>query len=465
MNRKARSVVFAITVGISFSSLVHAQEQLADLVERIRPSVVAVTTYDKFGRKLAGGSGFAVAPNKIITNKHVIESSFRTNITTSEGKLIQVDETLAVDEDGDLALLKVDALPSSVRPMTISKVPPRPGDRIFVIGNPLGLEGSVSDGIVSAFRDVRGIGRLVQITAAISHGSSGSPVINSWGDVIGIATLYLEGGQNLNFAISSERIVNLWSDQLKVSEIERKTSTAPEQKQQVVTPEERRPQTALEWFDRGLTEIDNEKYEIALDCFKQAVRLNPNFAFAHHGIATALYNLGRYKEALAPMQEALRLVDGFDNQKKYVHDLGTIYNALGDRKAAFEQYNWLKGVDANLANHLLAHINDMSGYWKSSIGYSYQIIDKGDSVVVNYYSSDGGVAYEAKKKDDIAYGYVFHRFDDKYPFVFRLVDSNHIWFRRYHGLNFKEPADKVLKKAQEQSEKSPDEIWTRMNQN
>lgn len=78
-----------------------------------------------------------------------------------------------------------------------------------MIGNPFGLEGTVADGIVSAVRDVSDFGRIIQITAPISPGSSGSPVVNMKGEVVGVATFQLMEGQNLNFAIPSERIANL----------------------------------------------------------------------------------------------------------------------------------------------------------------------------------------------------------------------------------------------------------------
>jgi serine protease Do len=72
-----------------------------------------------------------------------------------------------------------------------------------VIGNPEGFEGTVSDGIISAFRENRS---MIQITAPVSHGSSGSPVLDESGQVLGIATIVFREGQNLNFAISGEAI-------------------------------------------------------------------------------------------------------------------------------------------------------------------------------------------------------------------------------------------------------------------
>ena len=77
------------------------------------------------------------------------------------------------------------------------------GEKVIVIGNPTGLTGGVSDGIISAFRENHS---LIQITAPISPGSSGSPVIGENGQVIGVATSVSERGQNLNFAIAAEKV-------------------------------------------------------------------------------------------------------------------------------------------------------------------------------------------------------------------------------------------------------------------
>jgi hypothetical protein len=135
---------------------------------------------------------------------------------------------------------------------------PREGDKIIVVGNPLGLEGSISDGIVSAFRTTRDLGKLIQITAPISPGSIGSPVINTNGEVIGVATLNLEGGQNLNFAISSERLISLWKNIVTISN----------NKQILVSPplNQSNKNKGEEWVYLGTAIIDRNQ-NLKLDSF------------------------------------------------------------------------------------------------------------------------------------------------------------------------------------------------------
>jgi hypothetical protein len=193
--------------------LAQGADGYADLVEELMPSIVLVNTYDSAGNALKRGTGFCVAPNLFITNYHVIEGASRITVATSDNRKYFMD-TDSVNKSADLVLLKSGS-ETNVRPLKFTAGLPKVGDRIVVVGNPLGLTGTVSDGIVSAIRDAGE--EYVQITAPISPGSSGSPVINLRGDVIGVATLNLKGGQNLNFAISSRYIQNLWPSKFVIA--------------------------------------------------------------------------------------------------------------------------------------------------------------------------------------------------------------------------------------------------------
>src|SRR5713226_10728594 len=157
------------------------------------------------------GSGFFVRPGQVVTNLHVIRGARRCEIKTldGKGKVFPVAGTLAIDEEGDLALLSVDMPPERARASEVSAVLPDEGETIFVIGNPLKLEGSVSDGIVSAVREVPNLGKIIQITAPVSHGNSGSPLLNMRGQVIGIVTVKVTNGQNINLALGAARITSL----------------------------------------------------------------------------------------------------------------------------------------------------------------------------------------------------------------------------------------------------------------
>src|SRR5207245_9346145 len=134
------------------AQVARAQESLPDLVRRVKPSVVSVLTYDAKGEPLISGSGFFIRPGQVVTNMHVIRGAQRVEIHTLEGKgrTYPVTGALAIDEEADLALLSVNLPEEKSRALPLSVSLPEEGEQIFLIGNPLRLEGSVSDGIVSA---------------------------------------------------------------------------------------------------------------------------------------------------------------------------------------------------------------------------------------------------------------------------------------------------------------------------
>src|SRR5205807_7643492 len=160
---------------------------------------------------LISGSGFYIRTGEVVTNVHVMRGAHRVEIHTLEGKgrTYQVTGALAVDEEADLALLSVNLPAERSRPLDLAAALPEPGEQVFVIGNPLRLEGSVSDGIVSAVREVPDVGRIIQITAPVSHGNSGSPLFNMRGQVVGIVTVKVTNGQNINLALGASRIAAL----------------------------------------------------------------------------------------------------------------------------------------------------------------------------------------------------------------------------------------------------------------
>ncbi|OFY05024.1 MAG: hypothetical protein A2W93_11890 [Bacteroidetes bacterium GWF2_43_63] len=150
------------------------------------------------------GSGFFVGENIIATNYHVIEGATTAycylNNSTEKYK---IEGYLAADESVDLILLKVTGLNKPT--IKFSSTTATPGQKVYVIGSPKGLPATISDGIVSGLRDFEGY-QLIQITAPISPGSSGGPVLNSNGELIGISVGQLADGQNLNFAIPKSNL-------------------------------------------------------------------------------------------------------------------------------------------------------------------------------------------------------------------------------------------------------------------
>lgn len=161
------------------------------------PSVVLIRTFDSGNVPLAIGSGFFLPDGRLMTNAHVIAEAARIEYSVRDRDFVPVTQIAGIDEGRDLALLVAEG-PA----LKIALTMPTVGEPIFAIGNPQGLTLTISDGIVSAVRQLDDVA-VIQITAPISPGSSGGPVLNTSGDVIGVASFYRIGGQNLNFAVSS----------------------------------------------------------------------------------------------------------------------------------------------------------------------------------------------------------------------------------------------------------------------
>jgi serine protease Do len=272
-----------------------AQDLLPDLVRRIKPSAVAIETFDVRGAKLSRGSGFFVDSDRVVTNRHVIEGAHRAEVHSYTGIVYPVKGVLAVDAEGDLALLKVDVPPNQSRPLSLDRTSPQEGESVVVIGNPFGLEGSVTNGIVSAVRDIPTFGRIIQITAPISPGSSGSPVVNMQGQVIGVATLQITGGQSVNFAIPSERISQL------------QTVTLMSLPELVVSSGRNKRAKAVQFFRDGLSFLSQDDCEKALPYFEKAVDSDSNYAEAWAQTGFCKENLGRHAEAIEASKKAVSL--------------------------------------------------------------------------------------------------------------------------------------------------------------
>lgn len=183
----------------------------ARLIKEVQPAIVTIETYDKSGEERGIGSGFFINDKgHLITSYHVLKDSYYAIIKLPDHKKIKVytDKAIGIDRKADLVKIKVNLKNLSVNYLKIAESPPDVGERIVVVGSPLGLEQTVTDGVISGFRQVDDL-KFIQISAPISPGSSGGPVVNLKGEVVGVATFYLRGGQNLNFAIPASKILAL----------------------------------------------------------------------------------------------------------------------------------------------------------------------------------------------------------------------------------------------------------------
>ena len=204
-----------ITLALLFLMRRGGEVNGADIAHKAFPSVVRLDM-DHGDGKGTLGSGFFVRQDIVATSHHVIKDAVRgyAKIINQDGQY-EIMGHVGLDVEHDLALLKLKGANALVLPLgDASKV--QVGDEVFAIGNPQGLEGTFSNGIVSSVRKHEK-DRLFQVTAPISKGSSGGPVLNAKGDVIGVAFATTDEGQNLNFVIPSAYLRDLLARMTTVS--------------------------------------------------------------------------------------------------------------------------------------------------------------------------------------------------------------------------------------------------------
>ena len=177
---------------------------LPEIVKRAAPAVVSLRAFDAAGGAIGLGSGFLVDGGRVVTNAHVVQGAARVEVFDHNGNLLGgTDYAEALSSRTDLAVLP--AMPDPPAVLELATDEPSVGDTIIAIGSPQGLTNTVSNGIVSAFRDNEGV-RWMQISAPISQGSSGGPILDDHGRVVAVSVAVLREGQNLNFAIPARNV-------------------------------------------------------------------------------------------------------------------------------------------------------------------------------------------------------------------------------------------------------------------
>ena len=319
------------------------QDNLPTIIKKIQPSTVLITTYGEDDKLSGKGSGFFVSrTGNIITNRHVLEDARRAEVKTTQGKIYPITHILAEDKEGDLILASVDIGTDFVRPLKLSDTIPQVGQRVMVIGNPLGLEGTVSDGLVSAVRDIPTVGKIIQLSAPISPGSSGGPVVDMQGQVIAIARGIITRGQNLNFAIPSARAAKLTAG--------RPEALAEWQKE---ASDENLTLTEKHWL-AGLAHLRAENVAEALYSFERAVESNPQNPVAWLLVGHCQNELGRPTKAIKAFKRTIRIKP--DLTLAHYH-LGLTYLTVGNKRSALEEYKILKDLDDGLASKLFGAIH------------------------------------------------------------------------------------------------------------
>ena len=373
MNRRIFPQLLLLLIALVSARPSFSQENLPELVKRVKPSIVALVTYDANGVALTTGSGFFLRPGQVVTNLHVVRGARRVEVKTLDGKgrVYPVAGLLDVDEEGDLALLSVEMPLNRARASQLATLLPEEGEKIFVIGNPLKLEGSVSDGIVSAVRELPNIGKIIQITAPISHGNSGSPVFNLKGQVVGVVTIKVTNGQNINLAIGAARVRQLHAGKRRLlAEMTTRDKNGDPAESLYKTGLDslwlgnfdnalayfenavnKNPARADAWVQVGFCKVKQGKNDEAIKAYQHAVLLMPDSDEIRNRLGDAYYYSGRLMEAIAAYKEAVRLKP---QSAEGYYNLSLAYFENGNEHQGLTTARTLKQLDERLFTRLMS---------------------------------------------------------------------------------------------------------------
>ena len=327
-----------------------------DIAEKALAATVYLEMQDKNGKTLGFGSGFFVKFNLIATNYHVIEGAAK-GAAKLVGKYTtyDIEGVTATDRDNDLTLLKVTAY--GIKPLSLGDSDSvRIGETVYVAGNPKGLEGTFSDGIISSRRD-KYTKEQLQMTAPISPGSSGGPVLNRKGEVIGVSFAQHRAldAENLNFAIPSKYLKVLLArsrpakpllhgNDLPISaetyflwgnakhDLGNYAGAIADYTMAI----QLEPDFAEAYNNRGNTKADLGQHFSAITDYDNAIRLKPNYAVAYHNRGNVKFRLEQHFSAIADYDNAIRLKP--EDAKAY-GNRAVAKGALGRHAAAIADYD------------------------------------------------------------------------------------------------------------------------------
>ena len=322
---------------------------IPEIVAKAKPAVVQIIASDSNWSPIRTGTGFFVsADGDLVTNFHVIQGATHISARTEKGAIFPFERVIAESAESDVALLKFQATDLDYLKIGNSTNAVE-GETVLVIGSPEGLQGTVTNGIISAFRDNRS---YIQITAPVSPGSSGSPVLDETGEVIGMATLVYKEGQNLNFAISAEVIESamhqgLTQETPKLASPEPVVKNAGGSLSPGVNQSPRdevglgaSKVVALATFDdyihEGYVAYEDRDYQRSVQGYTMAILVQPNTAFVYIRRARSYEALSNYTAAIGDYGEAIRLksADTSDCYRARASD----YENLKDYSAAIADY-------------------------------------------------------------------------------------------------------------------------------
>lgn len=293
-----------------FISIGLKAQDVKTIFNKSKSSIVLIMTYDSNQAPLALGSGFYFRKNLIATNYHVIRNSDRILIKNL-GTQVKSEKVWvkSYSEELDVAILEVGEPNATSLLLNLGK--PEIGDKILAIGNPKGLEGTISTGIVSGIRKLSEIYNLVQITSPISPGSSGGPVLDENGQVIGISTFTIKDSQNLNFAVPSNAIPELETKTMKWEPIVSNITLEPKNQNSI----------SVSFYEKLGGDFD-ESISLKNNTNQTLRNIKGLMIYKDDNGNQISYNYIELEEVLMPGMAKLNIYDSFDQNQLFYYKYG-----------------------------------------------------------------------------------------------------------------------------------------------
>ncbi len=353
----------------------HSQELKAEeIYTKINNAIVTIYTFDAKGKILSQGSGVVLNDKGwVVTNYHVFAGADKLVVKHKE-KIVEYSNIVGLDVEKDILILKIeDKTFQSIKIGNSDSL--KVGQKIYAIGSPMGFENTMTEGIISGLRHYEKESKnFIQISAAISPGSSGGAIVNNRGELIAISTLTVTEAQNLNFAIPVNDVLAVYKqDGIKQNEID-----------------------AAVYFFKAVSELEKQNYDAAIDNYKKAVSINPKLAEAYYNLGIAYGEKGDTETAIIYYKKAIAINP---NDAEAYNNLGNAYREKGDTETEIIYYK--KAIAIN-PEHAKAYYNLGNAYGEkgdteTAIVYYKKAIDINPEYAKAY--NNLGAAYQ--KKGDI----------------------------------------------------------------
>src|ERR1035437_456615 len=391
-------LLYFVLLYIPFNAALAQDLNAEQIYSKINNAVVTIYTFDAKGKILSQGSGVVLNDKGwVVTNYHVFAGAEKMVVKHQE-KIVEYTKIVGLDVEKDILILQIkDNTFQSIKIGNSDSL--KVGQKIYAIGSPMGFENTMTEGIISGLRHYeKETKNFIQISAAISPGSSGGAIVNNKGELIAISTSTVTEAQNLNFAIPVNDVLAIYKqDGIKQNEID-----------------------AAVYFYKGFNEDEKQNYDAAISNYEKAVAINPKLVEAYNNLGSAYDDKGDIETAIFYYKKAIAINPKFAGA---YNNLGIAYINKGDIETAIIYYKKAIAINPEYAKayYNLGVAYDYKGDFETEIIYHKKAIAINPEYADAYYNL--GNAYT--QKGDIETAIIYYT---------KTIDINPYYSEGYYAL-------------------------------